>query len=171
MCHFEYLSAQLPPVFSPTSGRKHNLLMHLVGVRQAIKVANFVARRERRRALNAIYFQLSLAYPWCPAGSRYRPSVGFLLAQRHRRWPNISPTLIDCLVFAGLFVDLSPASLARSEESWYFWLIRKSGWQEWWCVVYKEVKRIPKIFSTYHAICDVGLLYGKAIYPQPSEHV
>ena len=29
-------------------------------------------------------------------------NVGLMLGQRRRRWPNINPTLAECIVFVGL---------------------------------------------------------------------
>ena len=40
-----------------------------------------------------------------PASTKHWIDVGLMLGQRRRRWPNIKPTLFQCLVFAG---SLSP---------------------------------------------------------------
>ena len=37
-----------------------------------------------------------------PANRRHRPDVGTMFGQRRRQWPNIGPTLAQCLVFAGI---------------------------------------------------------------------
>ena len=36
-----------------------------------------------------------------PANMTHLSNVGLMLGQRHRRWPNIKPTLLQCVVFAG----------------------------------------------------------------------
>ena len=38
-----------------------------------------------------------------PANTRHWTNAGLMLAQRRRRWDNISPALVQCLVFAGMF--------------------------------------------------------------------
>ena len=37
-----------------------------------------------------------------PADTIHLASVGLMLAHRLRRWPNIKPTLSECLVLAGI---------------------------------------------------------------------
>ena len=36
-----------------------------------------------------------------PANTRRSPDIGSMLTHRLRRWPNIEPTLGECLEFAG----------------------------------------------------------------------
>ena len=36
-----------------------------------------------------------------PASTRHWTNAGLMLGQRHRRWANSSPALVQCLVFAG----------------------------------------------------------------------
>ena len=36
-----------------------------------------------------------------PANTTHWNNVGLMLAHRLRRWPNIKPTLFQCVVFAG----------------------------------------------------------------------
>ena len=45
-----------------------------------------------------------------PANTRHWDSVGLLLVHRLRRWPNIKPTLSQCLVLAGIVLAL-PAKI------------------------------------------------------------
>ena len=42
-----------------------------------------------------------------PANTRRWPNVQLMLVNRLRRWPNSSPTLAQCLVFAGVSLDSS----------------------------------------------------------------
>ena len=37
-----------------------------------------------------------------PVNTRHWSNVGWMLGQRRRRWSNINPTLVQCLVFTGL---------------------------------------------------------------------
>ena len=37
-----------------------------------------------------------------PASTIHRANVGLMLGHRLRRWPNIKPTLAQCIVFAGI---------------------------------------------------------------------
>ena len=43
--------------------------------------------------------------------------VSSMLAYRPRRWPNIEPTLSECLVFAGLVYDGTEEGLASAQTS------------------------------------------------------
>ena len=45
-----------------------------------------------------------------PVNTRYSPNVGVMLVKRWsnlRRWPNITPTLVECLVFTGILPQMS----------------------------------------------------------------
>ena len=43
-----------------------------------------------------------LRYRGCTENTRHPTNAGLMLVHRLRRWPNINPTLVGCLVFADL---------------------------------------------------------------------
>ena len=45
----------------------------------------------------------SNCWPRCSAGTIRWPNVGLMLVQRHRRWADIKPSLVQRLVFAGYY--------------------------------------------------------------------
>ena len=47
-----------------------------------------------------------------PANTRRWTNAGLLLGQRLRRWPNINPTLVQRLVFAGFFFSFISPNLS-----------------------------------------------------------
>ena len=52
-----------------------------------------------------------------PANTRHQTNAGLLLAHRLRRWPNIKPTLVRCLVFAGYLLLREEADRAYEREA------------------------------------------------------
>ena len=70
--------------------------------------------------LSLILVSLICIWHCCPANVRQRTNIGSMLVQRLRRWPNIKPTLVQCVVFAGcLFLYLKLLSLICL---WYYCL-------------------------------------------------
>ena len=79
------------------------------------KVSDMTAQRnDPRFCMSAIcgwnlQFQILIQLHWdtfspahFPANTRHWANVGLMLGQRRRRWTNIKPILVQCLVFAGL---------------------------------------------------------------------
>ena len=88
-----------------------------------------------------------------PANTRHWTNVGLMLARRLRRRANINPTLVQCLVFAGISVRCSLwATLLSLPDSRYLsgWGVACGGqrliWARYRC---SPGKRLPDSHSVY----------------------
>ena len=85
-----------------------------------------------------------------PANTRHRAIVGSMLVHRLRRWPNIKPTMAQCLVFAGLVLMCM------------MWVEIVRDWGDTTCV---RLRRLygPRILVQV-TICDIHVCISCASY-------